>query len=169
MSYNKIIQAVKNNDLNTLKILVNQGFNPAVYNSMLFKIAVTNNNLDIINYLILLKDIDPATCDNFAIRYAARCGYLEVVKLLASLPCVDITACDNEAIRSAIKNEHQKVIEFLSIEIGVRNNLLNFNLLKTLKSITSIDSIGNLIYLYLVNSVCPKYQQQYENLIYRIK
>jgi ankyrin repeat protein len=54
--------------------------------------------LDVIKYIIYIKNIDPSANNDFAIRHSCRENHLEVVKLLLSDPRVDPGACDNHAI-----------------------------------------------------------------------
>ena len=49
-----------------------------------FKIAIKNNNIEKISYLLNVKDFDPTLENNYGLRYATHFNHIEIVKMLVN-------------------------------------------------------------------------------------
>lgn len=85
---NKVLKAIKENDLNALKILLKSGADPSAklddYGRMAFMLAAANGYVEILKFLVKNGADINATSDynRTALILAARNGHLEVVKIL---------------------------------------------------------------------------------------
>jgi len=75
--------------------------------------AVKNNDVNQVKVLLNDERVDPSADDNYAIRYAAENGRSEVVRLLLQDGRVDPSADDNYAIRNAARNSNTEVVRLL--------------------------------------------------------
>ena len=73
----ELLEAVKNNDLESIKDLVEQGANLHTENEEALRCAAEKGHLEVVKYLI-----DLHASEDGALRWAAEYGQLEVVKYL---------------------------------------------------------------------------------------
>jgi hypothetical protein len=101
---NSILYSLYNNPNTNLNI-----------NNDVIKFASSNGNIDIVKFLLTLKDdeINPATEDNYSIISAASLGHTDVVRLLLNDKRVDPSARYNRALNQAIKNNHYTIAKLL--------------------------------------------------------
>ena len=63
-----LIEAVKLNDIQTVKILLDKGFDPSIDNNEAIKWASWKGYLEIVKLLLENKKVDPSANDNSAIK-----------------------------------------------------------------------------------------------------
>src|SRR6056297_2507006 len=96
----EIFKYCKNGDLETLKQLVDQGYDPSAIN---IQCASRNRHLEVVKYL-RQHTVDRKE-DYFVILDASQNGHLEIVKYLVSVGC-DPKANNNISIRGASRKGH---------------------------------------------------------------
>lgn len=79
-----IRNAIKNNDLKMLNILVNKGFDPAGTNHFIVLEAIAENRLEIVKYLLTAPGVFPAFGHNALLKAAIKINNIEMTELIGS-------------------------------------------------------------------------------------
>ncbi len=110
----KFFRAIQENDINTIKFLINDtDVDPAENKNYAIRKASEYGFLDIVKILLKNKNIDPSVDNNLAIRKASMFGFLDIVKILANDKRVDPSDQNNNAIKEAITFGREDVVHFL--------------------------------------------------------
>lgn len=104
--------------LNIVKYLANFDINPAAENNQAIILAAKNGHLEMIKFLLTLKNVDPSADHNKALRLACYYGHLEIVKYLLTLDKVDAKDNDYQAFKWAAAEGRLVIIEYL-ISLGI--------------------------------------------------
>jgi len=107
----RLIQAVKNDDLDEVKRLHENGADLTARDNTAVRCTAFGGNLLMIKYLHE-NGVDLTVGDNCAIGLAAFCGHLSMVKYLVENGA-DLTADDNFAVCWAANNRHWSVVKYL--------------------------------------------------------
>ena len=148
---------------------------PGLYLEDAFASACNNNNIEMVKFFDSKFEIDLTDY----ILNAAHMNSLEVLEYMCSFQedrGIDIHTLNkiiaSSRSRCCLHTHYNEVMDFIQNEINMRYNAINTvntELLFTLRSIVPVDAVGDLIYMYLINSVCPKYQKQYEIVVHNYK
>lgn len=98
-------------DLNSLKMLFEQGANIHACNDSALRIAALHGRLDVVKYLVE-QGSDIHAWDDIALRLAASNGHTEIVKYLVEHGA-DIHAFDESALRLAAENGNTEIVKYL--------------------------------------------------------
>lgn len=80
--YFYLAHAAENNQLEILKFLIGIGCDPTVNNNKVIRLAVQNNHVVIVDFLIKNYNCDPTVDDYYGIIEAAQKNHLEIIKYL---------------------------------------------------------------------------------------
>jgi len=103
----KLYEAIKNDDLESVKILLQRGF----YNDYPLRKAARYGHLEVVKYL-LEQGADLHVDNDYPLRKAARYGHLEVVKYLLEQGA-DLHVDNDYPLRYAAENGHLEVVKYL--------------------------------------------------------
>jgi ankyrin repeat protein len=107
-------EAVKNNDINNVKLLLQENeIDPSANSNMSIRVAAEYGYTEILTLLLNDNRVDPSDYEDDAFRYAAEKGHLDIAKILLKDKRVDPKSCNNWAITKAMSNKHLEVVEFL--------------------------------------------------------
>ena len=111
---NELINAIRNNDVKEVDILITnyEGADPSFHLNYCIGFASEIGHLDIVNVLMKDRRVDPSDSFNYSIKYACEKGHVDVVKLLLTDKRVN-PASDDYAIQMAFINKHEDVIDVL--------------------------------------------------------
>jgi len=110
----EFMKAVKQNQLEQVKLIVMQGINSIADNNFALCWAASNGHLEIVKFLCTLPD----AYNNYAFIWAAGNGHLEIVKFLSNLPDVNPGEAHKRACRWASKNGHHPAHKFLCTHLN---------------------------------------------------
>jgi ankyrin repeat protein len=117
-------QAIENNDIKNVKLLLNQPkVNPAYNNNSAIIYASMEGYYDIVELLINDHRVNPAADDNSAIIYTSKEGHYHIVKLLLNHPKVDPADYNNWSIINAFSEGHYDIVNLLWQDQRVKNSL----------------------------------------------
>jgi ankyrin repeat protein len=89
------------------------------------RIAIEENNREVVNLLLKNPKVDPSADNNYYIQRAAYNGHVEVVEILLQDRRVDPSVNNNFAMLSASQNNHLSVVESLLYDDRVDPNILH--------------------------------------------
>ena len=118
----KFFEAIKNNNLESVKFLLEQGANLHAGDDYALKLAAINGYLELVKYLLEQGANLHAENDD-ALRSAAVSGHLEVVKYLLEQGA-NLHAVNDDALQLAAHNGHLKVVKHL-LEQGANLHVVN--------------------------------------------
>jgi len=104
---------IRNNDIDSIKSLLKDGWDPSVDDNFAIKSACDKGHLEIVKLLLQDERVDPSAGGNSALRWASNYGYIKIVKLLLQDERVDPNAEFSCAIRWAIQNNHKEIVKLL--------------------------------------------------------
>tara|TARA_R110002110_G_scaffold360053_1_gene569875 strand:- start:16964 stop:18232 length:1269 start_codon:yes stop_codon:yes gene_type:complete len=119
-----LIQAVKDNDLEAVNLLIEKGADVTAQENAAVIWAAENGHLEVVNRLIK-AGADVTARENLAIIGAARNGHLELFNRLIEAGA-NVTGRDNLAIIGAAENGHLEVVNRLieaGADVTARENL----------------------------------------------
>ena len=125
-SKSKVIEAVKNNDLENIKRLVEQGANLHADDEEALQWAAEKGHLEVVKYL-LERGANLRACVGWALRWAARNGHLKVVEYLLEKGA-NLHAENDHALRLAAGKGHLEVVKYL-LEQGAESDRVSKQLL----------------------------------------
>jgi len=105
------MEAAKNNQINELKNLLDQGADIHAHNDETLRFSAWNGQLEIIKFLIA-RGADIHAADDGALRWSALMGHLDAVKFLTAQGA-DIHADDDEALKESALLGNLNVFKFL--------------------------------------------------------
>lgn len=105
-----LVQAIKDDDINRVRELVEIGADIRTHNNYIFRYITANGKLEMLKYLVSLSDIRFDISE--ALIYASKYGHLEMVKYLVLLGA-NISSYDNFAIRYASHYGNLDIVKFL--------------------------------------------------------
>ena len=96
----KFYKAIKNNDINNVKSLLNdKRIDPSYDNNFAIQLASQNGHIDIVKLLLKDKRVDPSHDNNYIIRFAYNEGYLDIVNLL----------WQDQRVKNSLKNHNEEL------------------------------------------------------------
>jgi len=110
-SKKKLSEAIKNNDLEKVKYLLERGANLRADDDFALRWAAVNGQLELVKYL-LEQGADLHVWKDWALRKAAENGHLEVVKYLLEQGA-NLHAEDDRALQLAAANGQLEVVKCL--------------------------------------------------------
>ena len=120
----KLVQAIRNKDIDNIKMLLNDDdVEPSNLDMNFISYFSKNGNEKIVELLLKDKRVSPSHCNNYAVRYAAKNGHLNIVKLLLNDNRVNPSDCSNHAVSISHTNGHHEIVELLCQKIIVINTL----------------------------------------------
>ena len=111
--FEELLKACKKNEIEKVRILLNNGVDPTEYDNMALEICSIYGHAELVKLLLQDPRVDPSQNENYSIQLASEYGQTEVVKILLKDPRVNISDCYYHAIRWASRNDHVDTLKEL--------------------------------------------------------
>lgn len=108
----KLERAVANDDVATVRALIDQGADPSVNDDGLFLKCARENLLDTMKALVDAGGVSVEIKDNYAVKEAAKNGYTDMVAFLIESGA-DMSAQGHYALKWAGMNGHMGVVHLM--------------------------------------------------------
>ena len=111
---NELKNAIQNNDLNTVKLLLESNIvYPAYNNNYPIQLASQKGHLNIVKLLLSDQRVDFTDCNYAAFRLAATNGHIEIMKLFIQDHKFDCLYYGNIAISFSMTNKCFEIVDLL--------------------------------------------------------
>lgn len=116
-----IIYSAANGNLEILKYLIENNYDPTITNNLPLRIASSHGHLHIIEYLIKECNVNVRACQNNALIVAVENNHLDIVKFLVKSGA-DIYTNNCEALKIAEEKNHKEIIQYI-LDIDEQNDI----------------------------------------------